>query len=127
MDLSSLYSTLKATHVSMAIISLLFFTARGTSHLLKYKWHHQRWIKVSPHILDTLLFTSGIYLMMASSQFPVQQNWLTVKMVLLVAYIVCGMKCMKAESAGKQKVFFALALSFGVGIFCVASTRHLWH
>ncbi len=109
----------------MAVISILFFTARGGSHVLRKKWHSQRWVKVSPHILDTLLFASGIWLMIITSQFPVQQNWLTVKMALLLAYIICGMKCMKAESTRQQKVFFVLAISFAVGMIAVAMTRHL--
>ena len=125
MDLSALYSTIKTSHVSMAIISILFFTARGGSHILRGKWHSQRWARVSPHILDALLFVSGIWLMIITSQFPVQQNWLTVKMALLLAYIICGMKCMKSGSTGQQKTFFVLAISFAVGIIAVATTRHL--
>lgn len=125
MDLSTIYPTLKTTHICLVILSLLFFTARGGSRISGGQWHLQNWVKVSPHMLDTLLFSTGIWLMFITSQFPIQQHWLTLKAVLLLVYILCGMSCMKATSIKHQRIYYGLALSFGIGMIAVASNRSI--
>lgn len=57
-------------------------------------------VKILPHINDTLLLISAIYLSFMSGLFPFVEGWLGAKVVLLVGYIIAGMFALKR---GKTK------------------------
>lgn len=124
MSLVEMYVPLKHSHMMFMAISIVFFIARGGSRLLGAQWQTQKWAKISPHIIDTLLFATGILLMFATSQFPIAQDWLTVKIILLVGYIMFGIKAMKVASAMKQRTFFAAAVLCALLMITVAKTHH---
>lgn len=51
----------------------------------------QRWIKIAPHIIDTVLLASALALMFTIRQYPFSQAWLTAKVIGLLLYIALGM------------------------------------
>lgn len=80
--------------------------------------------KVLPHIVDTLLLASAIYLVIASQMYPFVINWVTAKLLLLVVYIVLGTIALKRGRSKKTRVAsFILAVMTIVGIFGIASTK----
>lgn len=52
----------------------------------------QRWVKILPHINDTLLLISGIGLITLSHTYPFtpEQSWLTEKLFGVIIYILLG-------------------------------------
>ena len=124
MDLSSAYPLLKNSHLLLVAISIPFFVARGGSKIMGLNWQSQKWAKVSPHIIDTLLLLTGILLMFATSFFPIEQNWLTSKMVFLVGYILFGIKAMRAAHVMQQRLYFSLALFCALLMITIARTHH---
>lgn len=124
MSLIELYTPLKHSHLGFVGISILFFILRGGSKLLDLQWIEKKWVKISPHIIDTLLMASGILLMFASRQFPIEQNWLTVKLVLLVAYILLGVKTMKSTQKMQQRSYFAAAILCVMFMMTIARTHN---
>ncbi len=122
--MTELYLPLKHTHLMMVAVSVLFFLVRGVSSLLNAGWLQQKWAKISPHVIDTLLLGTGVMLTFAVHQYPIVDHWLTAKMVLLVGYIIFGVKMMKARVMKRKLMFFALALvSVGL-LISVARTHH---
>jgi len=81
---------LKAVHVGCAAISIAGFVARGVGMLRDAPWRQRRWVKIAPHIIDTLLLISGIGLTLVTGQYPIVHGWLTAKLLALVGYIVLG-------------------------------------
>jgi uncharacterized membrane protein SirB2 len=119
-----MYSTIKTIHVTCAIISITGFSIRGILKLCESSILNQRWIKISPHVVDTLLLLSAIYLATASHQYPVQHAWLSAKVIALLVYIGMGFVVMRTAKNKTQQVFafFAALLSAGY-IVAVALTR----
>ena len=124
MSLVEMYVPLKHSHMMFMTISVVFFIARGSSRLLGAQWQTKKWAKISPHVIDSLLFLTGILLMFATSQYPISQDWLTVKLILLVGYIMFGIKAMKVESVMKQRTYFASAILCVLLLITVAKTHH---
>lgn len=118
------YMAIKHLHIFLVLISVCFFTFRGMAALLEFKWLKSTWAKVSPHIIDTALLISGITLAYKSQQYPFVQAWLTVKLVLLAAYIVFGFKTMKATSKFSQMLFYIAALACVSLLISVALTHN---
>lgn len=118
------YFAIKHLHITFALLSGLFFLLRGVWMLLESSLLQRRWVRVLPHVVDTLLLASALVLVFWSGQYPFAQPWLTAKVLALIAYIVLGTLALKR---GKTKLMrvnaFVAALSFFVYMLAVARTR----
>ena len=124
MDLANIYPLLKSSHLLLVAISIPFFVLRGGSKIVGLAWQTQKWARVSPHILDTLLLLSGILLMFATRIYPIEQAWLTSKLIFLVGYILFGIKTMRSPSVMQQRLYFALALLCALLMITIATSHH---
>lgn len=69
-----------------------------------------------PDSVDTLLFVSGVALIVATGQYPFEAAWITVKLFLVLLYIGLGFVAFGAASDSrvrKSAWLFALLL-FGL-------------
>jgi uncharacterized membrane protein SirB2 len=119
------YIALKHLHITFALLSGLLFLVRGIWMLSGSQRLQQRWVKIVPHIVDTLLLVSAIALAAWSSQYPGQAAWLTAKVVALVAYIVLGTIALKrGRTQGVRTAAFVAALATFAYIVAVAVTKN---
>ncbi len=81
---------LKTVHVSCAALSYILFFLRGIWSLNGSTIMSQRWIKIVPHVVDTLLIVSAITLAFSIRQYPFVDAWLTAKVIALLLYIGLG-------------------------------------
>ena len=103
-----MWSIIKHLHIALVLLSVSGFVLRGILMLVESRLLQQRWIKRLPHIVDTLLFASGIFLAWSSHQYPfVNSYWLTSKMLALIAYIGFGML---ALNYGKNRVIRGISM-----------------
>jgi uncharacterized membrane protein SirB2 len=71
-----------------------------------------RWIRVLPHINDTLLLTFAILLCFATQQAPLMTPWLSEKVLAVILYILAGMFALKwAKSRTGQIIWFIIAVT----------------
>lgn len=119
------YIALKHLHVSFVALSGLLFLVRGIWMLRASPNLQQRWARIVPHIVDTLLLASAIGLAVVSHQYPGQMPWLTAKVVGLVAYIVLGTIALKrGRTQGLRTAAFVGALACFAYIVAVAVTKN---
>lgn len=55
----------------------------------------RRWVRVVPHLVDTMLLVSAIALAVTIEQYPLAHGWLTAKVLGLMLYIVLGTIALK--------------------------------
>jgi uncharacterized membrane protein SirB2 len=104
---------LKTIHITTVLISILLFLSRGFWIYLLKKQLSAKWIRVLPHVNDSVLLGTGIALAIQTQQYPLQQDWLTVKIVCLLIYILLGMLAMKwyqATSTGMASWLTAIII-----------------
>jgi uncharacterized membrane protein SirB2 len=89
------YLALKALHVGCVITSYSLFVLRGAWMLRGSALLQRRWVKIVPHVVDTLLLTSAILLALTIRQYPFVSSWLTAKVIGLVLYIALGTIALK--------------------------------
>ena len=70
---------------------------------------NQKWVKIAPHVIDTLLLTLGVVMAfnIGASLFD---GWLGAKLLGLLAYIGFGVVTMRADSQGVKIAAFIAAL-----------------
>jgi uncharacterized membrane protein SirB2 len=118
------YFAIKHLHITCAALSGSFFLLRGTWMLRDSAMLQQRWVKVLPHIVDTVLLVSALIMVFWSRQYPFVQNWLTAKVIALVAYIALGTIAIKrGKTKGKRTAAFIAALAVFAYIVSVAITK----
>lgn len=117
---------IKLIHMSTAYISISLFIIRGIWVFNDSGMMQRKWVKIVPHVNDTILLVSAIFLAVGIQQYPFVQSWLTAKFVALLVYIILGMFALKRAKTKNQKiVFFVLALMTFVYVVMVATTRNV--
>lgn len=89
------YAALKHLHVTTVLISYALFFLRGVWMMRGSPMLQRRWVKVLPHVNDTMLLVAGISLAAMIAQYPFVAGWLTAKVVALILYIVIGSVAIK--------------------------------
>jgi len=105
------YSLLKQLHITFALVSVTGFVLRWLWLMKGSALSGTRWVRITPHVIDTLLLASGIMLLLITAQFPWSTPWLGAKLIGLVIYILSGMAAMSAQSRARQIVAFVFAIS----------------
>ena len=115
---------LKHLHVTCVVLSISGFLVRGVWMMQESPWLQKKWVRVAPHIIDTILLVSAILLAIQIQQYPFVQNWLTAKVLALIAYIVVGAVGLKYGRTKKIRVSAWLAaIAIFVYIVLVALTH----
>ena len=103
------YAILKAIHVSCIAASYLLFVVRGLWMLQESPRLRQRWVRVLPHLVDTLLLASALTMAVMIRQYPFVAAWLTAKVLALVAYIGLGMIALRHGRSRRARTLAWLA------------------
>jgi len=98
------YELLKMMHVGSIIVSYLLFFLRGIWLMQDSEQLRQRWVKVLPHVVDTILLISAVALAMIIQQSPFSDSWLTAKVIGLLFYIGLGMIAMRFGKTRRIRV-----------------------
>ena len=104
----------KKIHIISVALSFTLFIYRGGLMLLESPRLRQKWLKITPHVVDTVLLASAIGLSVILQQYPFVHGWLTAKVFALIAYIVLGSIALKH---GKSRPVRAVAFSLAVLVF----------
>jgi uncharacterized membrane protein SirB2 len=89
------FAALKAIHIATVAISYALFFVRGIWMLTGSPLLERRWVRVVPHVNDTVLLAAAIWMAVILGQYPGTQGWLTAKVAGLVAYIGLGMVALR--------------------------------
>jgi uncharacterized membrane protein SirB2 len=117
------YVPILILHMSLAVLSPVLFSMRA--------WRALRgldpaagWLRVTPHLVDTLLLAAGIALALIIGQYPFVNGWLTAKLLALIAYIAVGHVAVRRARtrAGRLGAWLA-GIALVAYIFAVAVSR----
>jgi len=120
-----MYLLVKHLHMATVIVSGSLFLLRGLWMTADSPRFRQHWLRIVPHVNDTVLLASAIALCVMIGQYPFVQGWLTVKVLLLVLYIGLGMVAMRFGRTRRVRlVAWLAAMLVFAGIVLIALTKH---
>lgn len=114
---------IKQLHMLFAFISLLGFVTRGVWMLRESPLLMSRWVKILPHINDTLLLASAISLAVLMGLSPGVHPWLLAKIVALCVYIVLGVLAFRHPRKPVRTLAWLAALVVFMYIVSVAFSK----
>ncbi len=120
----STYLALKHLHLTTVILSFALFALRGLWMLVDSPQLQRRWVRIVPHLIDTALLASAVGLTLILQQYPFVNDWLTAKVLALIAYILLGGIALRRgpTRAIRAAAWVAALATFGY-IVSVALTR----
>lgn len=98
------FAVLKMIHIGSVILSYLLFLLRGIWMIQDSANLQRRWVKILPHVIDTVLLSSAIALAVIIQQNPLYDAWLTAKVTGLLIYIGLGMMALRFGKTRAVKI-----------------------
>lgn len=118
------YSMLRKIHVACVVLTVSLFAVRGAWMIAGTVQDQGRWVRIVPHMIDTVLLASAIGLAITTGQYPGTSGWLAAKMAGLFVYIVLGSVALKRGRTLRVRVAaFVGALAVFAYVVGVAVTR----
>ena len=120
------YTNVKTLHVTTVALTGALFVLRAAWSVAAPARLTQRWVRLVPHVIDTLLLLSGVWLAVQIGMAGVR-GWLPAKLVGLVLYIVLGTIAIKRGRTRAVRIGAAIAALATLGyIVSVALTKSPW-
>jgi uncharacterized membrane protein SirB2 len=116
---------LKLIHVTTAVVSYVLFVVRGIWMINGSPRLGERWVRIVPHINDTLLLAAAIWMTILIHQFPGTHAWLSAKVAGLLVYIGLGTVALKRGRTRRARIAaWLVAQVVFFYILAVALTRN---
>lgn len=118
------YTALKHMHTGLVGLSVAGFLIRGIAAFSGAGWVRAKPARILPHVVDTLLLASGLWLVMTIGAGVAGAPWFTAKMVGLVLYVFLGIVALRpATSRGLRIGAWVAALVVLGWMWNVARTK----
>jgi len=98
-----MYQTAMHLHVTAVIISLALFSFRFALTLKSSDMLQKKWLKITPHVVDTILLGTAIWLLTLSSMVQVD-GWVASKVIGVILYIVSGLFALKWAKTNRSRI-----------------------
>jgi uncharacterized membrane protein SirB2 len=108
------YPMLKALHVAAVALSGTFFAVRGVWMLCDSASLQKRWVRIAPHVIDSVLLAAAIGLLLRLQLNPLVTPWLFAKLVALAGYIISGSFALRY---GRNRSTRTIALLVALSLF----------
>ena len=118
------YLQIRAVHIVAVIASGALFALRGAGVLSGARWPMAAPLRFLSYSIDSVLLTAALMLVAVLPAAVFANHWLTVKLTLLVLYVVLGSLALKrGRSARVRALCFAAALGVFAGMVGIARTH----
>src|SRR5947209_11898047 len=115
------YGEIKWVHIVCVLLSGSLFAVRGLAMLRGSPYANHRAVARFSYAVDTTLLAAAVLLAAIIHQYPFVQAWLTVKVLLLVVYIVLGVFALRrGRTLRRRALYLVAALSVYAFIISVA-------
>ncbi len=100
-----MYMAFKHLHLTAIALSLLFLILQVVTQVMDSKMKDAKWLKVLPHIINTVLIITAVGLCVTLAQYPFVHDWVTSKLIGLVAYVLLAIVAVKWARTNAMRVF----------------------
>ena len=115
------YPEIRTVHIAAELASASLFALRGIGVFSGARWPMAAPVKLLSYTIDTVLLTAALMLMTIVQQYPFADAWLTVKVLLLIVYIVMGILAFRGPFSERTRIVIWAGALLVVGyIFFVA-------
>ena len=122
--MSEFYLQVRLAHVILVCCSGALFAARGLATIFGGAWPRHAAVRWLSYTIDTCLLTAALMLVTILHQYPFVQGWLTMKVLLLVCYVVLGTYALRLAQTRRLRIVTYLAALL---VFLFIASVAWWH
>jgi uncharacterized membrane protein SirB2 len=115
---------LKYLHIFFVAGSYTLFFLRGIWSLNGSFIMQKRWVRIVPHVVDTLLLISALALAFTIHQYPFTDAWLTAKIIGLLLYVGFGFVALRRGMSKTIRFFSWLAAQAAFAYIVLVAITH---
>jgi uncharacterized membrane protein SirB2 len=82
-----MYEIVKHTHLTAIALSITLLLFRFVLTSMQSPLLQKKWLKILPHLVDTILLISAVALCVLLQQYPFVDAWVSEKLLALAMYI----------------------------------------
>ena len=98
-----MYQAAMHIHVTAVVISLALFSFRFALLLKGSNILQKKWLKITPHVVDTILLTAAIVMLVYPDK-EFASAWVASKVIGVVLYILSGLFALKWAKNNRSRV-----------------------
>ena len=98
-----MYEIVKHTHLTAIALSVILFILRYVLSAKQSPMLEKKWLKIMPHVVDTMLIASAATLCVLLEQYPFVDMWVTEKLMALVMYVLMVTLALKLGKNGSMR------------------------
>lgn len=119
------YPQIRSIHILAVTLSGSLFSLRGIGVLAGARWPQVAVVRYLSYSIDTVLLTAALMLLTILPAAMFANHWLTVKLVLVVVYVVLGVFALRRGRTPRVRAvcYFAALLVFAA-IIGIARAHH---
>ena len=118
------YPEIRWMHIAAVLTSGGLFAMRGIAMLAGVRWYMAGPLRYLSYTIDTVLLTAAMMLSSILRMYPFVHSWLTVKVVLLVVYVVLGTFALKRGRTARVRLWSWLAALLVYGMMIAVARSH---
>jgi uncharacterized membrane protein SirB2 len=119
------YPQIKQFHIFVALLSGTLFALRGAFVLGGARWPMALPVKWLSYTVDTALLTAALMLLTILPGAMFANGWLTVKVSLIVVYVVLGVFALRRGRTPRTRALcYVLALMVFGTVYSIARAHH---
>ena len=119
------HAQIRSIHIWAITLSGCLFALRGLGMLAGARWPQVALLRYLSYGIDTVLLTAALMLVTILPSAAFANGWLTVKLVLVVVYVVLGVLALRrGRSRGVRAGCYAGALLVFIAIVGIARMHH---
>lgn len=112
---------IKIFHLIFVLLSISSFVGRVFLEESHPEFFDKKWVKIGPHIINTLLLATGFTLVFQGQWLSGEYGWIIAKIMALLGYIGLGIVTVKSQGAVRWQAFAgAMACFFYIVIVAVS-------
>ncbi|HVR80669.1 MAG TPA: SirB2 family protein [Luteimonas sp.] len=119
------YGQIRGIHILAIILSGSLFALRGIGVLAGARWPQAAVVRYLSYTIDTVLLTAALMLLTVLPAAMFANHWLTVKLILVVIYVVLGVFALRRGRTPRVRAtcYFAALLVF-IAVIGIARAHH---
>jgi uncharacterized membrane protein SirB2 len=122
--MNGLYLQIRAAHVICVCCSGGLFALRGMLSVARVPWANHPALRWLSYTIDTCLLTAALMLLTILHQYPFVNDWLTVKVLLLLPYVALAWYALHRARSQATRITTVLSALL---IFLFIASVAWWH
>jgi uncharacterized membrane protein SirB2 len=114
---------IKILHLTFVLLSISSFVGRVFLEESQREFFDKKWVKIGPHIINTLLLLTGFTLVFQGQWLAGEYGWIVAKIMALLGYVGLGIVTVKSQGTLRWQAFAGAMACFAY-IIIVAATKN---